>query len=133
MAVATSDASAAADTGVAHAVCCAMRRTVALLDPAAIVTFTSTGRTSLRAARERPAAPILSLTSDLAAARRLALAWGVHSLHAPDVADMGDTLARAGEAARREGFARPGEQVVVVAGVPFGQAGSTNLMCVAPV
>jgi pyruvate kinase len=127
-----SHASFSADEGgVASAVCCAMRRTVSLLQAAAIVTFTRTGRTSLRAARERPASPILSLTPDLAAARRLALAWGVHSVHARDVVDMNDTLARAIEAARGERFAAVGQHIVVVAGVPFGQAGSTNLMCVA--
>ena len=60
---------------VAEAVCCAMRRTVALLQAAAIVCYTTSGHTSLRAARERPEAPILSLTPDLAVARRLALAW----------------------------------------------------------
>ncbi len=47
---------------VAEAVCCAMRRAVALLQAAAIVCYTSSGHTSLRAARERPESPILSLT-----------------------------------------------------------------------
>ncbi|HEX6362552.1 MAG TPA: pyruvate kinase [Albitalea sp.] len=120
-----------AHADAAAAVCCAMRRTVALLRAAAVVTCTSSGATSLRAARERPAAPIVSLTPDLAVARRLALAWGVHSVHARHVTDVADMAGCALEAARREGFAPPGAPIVVTAGMPFGTAGSTNLMHVA--
>jgi pyruvate kinase len=66
---------------VAEAVCCAMRRAVSLLQAAAIVCYTSSGHTSLRAARERPESPVLSLTPSISTARRQALAWGVHSVH----------------------------------------------------
>ena len=59
-------------------ICDALRRQRAILPVAAIVTYTASGKTALRAARERPAAPILGLTPDLATARRLALVWGMH-------------------------------------------------------
>ena len=90
---------------VAEAVCCAMRRAVALLRASAIVCYTSSGHTSLRAARERPESPILSLTPNLQTARRLALVWGVHSVHIEDVADVGQMTTIACEVERRERFA----------------------------
>ena len=116
---------------VAEAVCCAMRRAVTLLQAAAIVCYTRSGHTSLRAARERPESPILSLTPSLATARRLALVWGVHSVHIADVADVDQMTARAGEVARRDRFAQPGQFIVAIAGMPFGTPGTTNLIRIA--
>lgn len=118
---------------VAEAVCCAMRRAVSLLQAAAIVCYTSSGHTSLRAARERPEAAILSLTPKIATARRLALAWGVHSVHIPDVVDVPQMTTVACEIARREGFAAAGQTIVAIAGMPFGEAGTTNLLRIATV
>jgi len=106
---------------------------VALLQAAAIVCYTSSGHTSLRTARERPESPILSLTPSLAAARRLALAWGVHSVHTEDVADESQMSGIACEVARREGFAEAGQMIVAIAGVPFGTPGTTNLLRIATV
>ncbi len=116
---------------VAEAVCCAMRRAVTLLHAAAIVCYTSSGHTSLRAARERPESPILSLTPRLATARRLALVWGVHSVHTADVDGVDQMTARASEVARRDRFAEAGQWIVVVAGMPFGTPGTTNLIRIA--
>ncbi len=118
---------------VAEAVCCAMRRAVALLHAKAIVCYTSSGHTSLRAARERPESPILSLTPSLGCARRLALAWGVHSVHIDDVADVDQMTQRACEVTRSQGFAKPGEMIVAIAGMPFGTPGTTNLIRIATV
>ncbi|MEN9419363.1 MAG: pyruvate kinase [Pseudomonadota bacterium] len=115
-------------TAVADAVCCAMRRAVALLQAQAIVCFTHSGHTSLRAARERAQAPILSVTPLQATARRLALAWGVHSVHVEDVSSLEQMSDLAGQLACREGFARSGEAFVAIAGSPFGTPGTTNLM-----
>ena len=121
------------DGDVAEAVCCAMRRAVALLHAAAIVAWTTSGHTSLRAARERPESPILSLTPRVETARRLAMAWGVHSVHIDDVADVDQMTERACSVARREGFAEAGQIVVIIAGMPFGTPGTTNLMRIASV
>lgn len=123
---------AAGAADVAEAVCRAVRHTVAAVHAAAIVCYTSSGHTSLRAARERPEAAVLSLTPDLGVARRLALAWGVHSVHiADDVTDVEQMSAVACATALREGFAEAGQSIVAIAGMPFGTAGTTNLMRIA--
>ncbi|MES2633262.1 MAG: pyruvate kinase [Pseudomonadota bacterium] len=121
----------AGHTRLADAVCCSMSRAVTLLRAAAIVSCTHSGHTSLRAARERPEAPILSLTPKLSTARRLSLAWGVHSLHIPDVAGVEEMTAVAARSVLQEGFARSGDIFVAIAGIPFGAAGTTNLMRIA--
>jgi len=118
---------------VADAVCCAMRRVVTLLRAAAIVCYTSSGHTSLRAARERPESPVLSLTPSLQSARRLALAWGVHSVHIADVDDVRQMTEVACEVARRARFANAGQTIVAIAGMPFGTSGTTNLLRIATV
>ena len=128
-----SHTSARAGGDVAEAVCCAMRRVVSLLQASTIVCYTGSGQTSLRAARERPESPILSLTPRVATARRLALAWGVHSVHTQDVSNAEEMTEVARQLARREGFARPGEFVVTIAGMPFGTPGATNLLRIATV
>jgi pyruvate kinase len=99
----------------------------------AIAAFTSSGSTARRVARERPDCPILGLTPEAAVARQLTLVWGVHALITPLTHTMTETVARATRLAFREGFANHGEEIVVVAGVPFGQPGTTNALRVAVV
>ena len=119
---------------VADAICNALRQTASLLPLGAMVTYTRSGYTSLRAARERPSAPVLSITPDIAVARRLALAWGVHSVHAEGgVDDVPDMVRKAAAMARREGLAQAGDFIVIAAGMPFGTAGTTNLLHIAQV
>ncbi len=98
---------------------------------AAIVSFTSSGATALRAARERPSAPILALTPNVGTARRLALLWGAHCVHLADIKNFNDMVQKAVRTAQREGIAKSGERVVVTAGVPFGTPGSTNVLRIA--
>jgi pyruvate kinase len=117
--------------GVADAVCGAMRCAVSMLQAAAIVCYTRSGQTSLRAARERPESPVLSLTPVICTARRLAVVWGIHSVRIEGVTDVNEMTAVACEVARREGFAQSGQTIVVIAGMPFGRAGTTNLMRIA--
>jgi pyruvate kinase len=117
---------------VGDAICAALQQSAELLGAAAIVTFTRSGFTSLRAARERPQASIVSVTPDLATARRLALAWGVHSVHVPhDVDDVPGMVQAACTLARDQGFAQPGDTIAIAAGMPFGKAGTTNLLHIA--
>jgi pyruvate kinase len=97
----------------------------------AIVSWTKSGSTALRAARERPEAPIIALTPSLDTARRLSLAWGLHCVLTEDAHDLDDVVERAAEIAYREGFAKSGERIVITAGVPLGTSGSTNLLRVA--
>src|ERR1041384_5705803 len=114
-------------------ICDALRRSAAILPVAALVTYTAAGATALRAARERPAAPILSLTPDMATARRLALVWGTHAVHVPEFGRLSEIVDNACSIVTREGFARPGDTIAVAGGMPFGVAGGTNLLRVAQV
>jgi pyruvate kinase len=82
----------------------------------------------LRAARERPEAPVIVLTPLIETARRLAIAWGLHCVMTEDAHDLDDVVDRAARIAFQEGFAMPGDRVVVTAGVPLGTPGSTNLL-----
>jgi pyruvate kinase len=99
----------------------------------AIVAFTKSGSTALRVARERPGCPVLGLTTSTAAARGLAVVWGVHAALTGEVHSMTEATESALKVARLEGFAKKGEEIVVVAGVPFGQPGTTNALRVARV
>ena len=101
------------------------------LNVAAMVCLTQSGSTGLRAARERPFVPVIALTASPTMARRLALVWGVHCVVAEDARDVDDMVDRGCRAAFTEGFARPGQRVVVVGGVPFGTPGSTNMLRIA--
>src|SRR5215218_1684298 len=98
------------------------------LPVAAVVTYTNSGSSSLRASRERPAAPILSMAASAETARRLTLAWGVHSVQVPALGTTDEMSAHAGETALREGFAAKGDTIVVAAGTPVGVSGTTNML-----
>jgi pyruvate kinase len=101
------------------------------LDVAAIVTYTSSGSTTLRAARERPEVPIISLTSDLLVSRQLSLVWGAHSAVTSEVRSFAEMVNVAMDKAREQGFGRDGDRIVITAGVPFGRSGTTNILRVA--
>ncbi len=113
------------------AICSALRTITHILPIAAIVAYTTSGYTSLRAARERPAAPILSLTSHLEVARRLALVWGVYPVHTVATEHVTEIVNQACAIASREGLARTGQAIVIAAGMPIGTAGTTNLLRIA--
>ncbi|MBB4210887.1 pyruvate kinase [Rhodothalassium salexigens DSM 2132] len=98
---------------------------------AAIVSFTSSGSTALRVARQRPRAPILALTPHLAVARRLCLVWGLHTVKTRDVHDFEEMVAKSRRMALRHGFTPGGDRIVVTAGVPFGTPGATNVLHIA--
>ncbi|MEJ0091925.1 MAG: pyruvate kinase [Methylocella sp.] len=115
----------------ADAVAVAARNVAETLDLKAIVAWTSSGSTALRISRERPTAPILALTPNPETAGRLALAWGVHAVVTKDAHDIDDMAVRAGKFAAREGFAKVGERIIIVAGVPFGTPGATNMVRIA--
>ena len=112
-------------------ICQSLRQAAAILPIKAIVTYTMSGKTTLRAARERPAAPILCLTPDLATARRMALVWGAYAMQTPEAAQVDEIVDEAARAAAAAGFAGPGELIAIAAGLPFGVAGTTNLLRIA--
>ncbi len=101
------------------------------LSAAAICTYTTSGSTGLRMARERPDVPILCLTSRLETARNMALVWGTHCVVTADIKRFSEMAEKACRIAHREDFAKIGERIVVTAGVPLGTPGSTNILRVA--
>ena len=122
------------DATTSDAICNALQKVTEVLSSTATVTYTSSGSTTLRAARERPHAPILSLTPQLSIARSLCIAWGVHPVLvdvANEDANLMEVIETAKDIAVREQFARSGDDVVIAAGLPFGVSGTTNLLHVA--
>ena len=117
----------------ADAISAAARQIAHTLSAAAIVTHTTSGSTTLRAARERPDVPVIGLTPNQGTARRLAVVWGVHSIFTSDANDFEDMTSRAGQHVYNDGFAHPGERIIITAGVPFGTPGATNLIRIARV
>jgi pyruvate kinase len=115
----------------ADAICAAARQVADTIDAKAIAAFSMSGRTAIRIARERPDTPILGVTPSLEIARRLALVWGVHALTSETSHTMTETVSQAATLARQSGFARRRDEIVVVAGVPFGRSGGTNSLRVA--
>jgi pyruvate kinase len=115
------------------AITAAAKQVAETIEAVAIVTYTTTGSTTLRAARERPEVPILCLTSKIETARRLTLSFGVHAAHVNDITNFNEMVDTATAIALRDGLARVGQSLVVTAGVPFGVSGSTNILRIAVV
>jgi pyruvate kinase len=120
-----------AEATAPDAITAAARQVARTIRAAAIVTYTTSGSTSLRAARERPDVPILCLTESIKTARKLAVAWGVQCVIAQDVQDFSDMVDKACRVAQASGFAAAGTRLVVTAGVPFGTPGATNVLRIA--
>jgi pyruvate kinase len=97
----------------------------------AMAAWTFSGSTAFRLARERPNSTVIALTPNIDTARRLAVVWGVHSIRTKDASDIDDMAFRACKFAVREGFAQVGDRVIVVAGMPFGTPGATNMVRIA--
>ena len=115
----------------ADAIAAAARQVAETLDLAAIVCWTSSGSTGMRVSRERPKPPTVAISPMLSTGRKLSLVWGVHCVVADDARDQDDMVERACQIAFREGFAKAGQRVIIVAGVPLGTPGATNMMRVA--
>lgn len=94
----------------------------------AITVFTMSGSTARRVARERPATPVLVLTPSERTARRVALLWGAHAVVTKDIGSFEEMIAKGKRMALRHGFGDPGSKQIVLAGVPFGTPGSTNVL-----
>jgi pyruvate kinase len=109
----------------------AARQIAETLDLSAIICWTSSGSTAVRVARERPKPPVVAITPNLAAGRKLSVVWGVHCVVAEDAKDLDDMVDRAGRIAFRDGFAKAGQRIIIVAGVPLGTPGATNMVRIA--
>ena len=115
----------------ADAIALAARQIAETLNLAAIVCYTGSGATGLRAARERPQIPVVALSPVLRTARKLAIVWGLHCVVTEDARDLDDMVDRACSIASSERFAKPGDRVIITAGVPLGTPGATNMLRIA--
>jgi pyruvate kinase len=115
----------------ADAISAAARQIAETLNLAAICCYTASGATGMRAARERPATPIIALSPVLATARRLSLVWGLHCVVGDESNSLEGMIDHACHIARFEGFAVPGQRIIVTAGVPLGTPGATNMLRIA--
>jgi len=115
-------------TTTADAITAAASHAAQTISAKAIVTFSNSGSTAIRVSRERPSVPILGLTPNETTARFTALVWGVHSALIDDVLSFSEVVETSKRVACAEEFAQSGDRVVITAGVPFGQPGTTNAL-----
>ncbi len=109
-----------------HAISAAAAEVATSINAACIVAFTSSGTTAYRIARQRSPIPLLSVTPSEATARRLAFLWGSSGMISKDIASYDEMVSQAAHHAKSSNLAKPGDSIVVVAGVPFGKSGTTN-------
>jgi pyruvate kinase len=117
----------------ADAISVAARAVAETLKLPAIVCYTGGGSTGLRVARERPSMPIVAATPIPETARRLCLVWGTHSVLTADAQSVDQMFEHAGEIVVQEGFAKPGDKILITAGVPIGTPGTTNMVRIATI
>lgn len=115
------------------AITAAARQVAKTIKAAAIVCYTTSGGTALRAARERPRVPILGMTPHVETARRLVLSYGVRPILTPDIPRFRDVVCLAVRQSYEDGIAMIGEQIVITAGKPFGKPGTTNILRIADI
>ena len=122
------------DKTVASAITSAIRQIIKVLDkPACIVSYSVSGKTTLRTARERPLLPIISMTTTEAIANRMALVWGVRSVVVPTLEDLTDVIPVAVNYVKEAGYAKLDDEIIITAGIPFATHGNTNLIHIAKV
>ena len=100
----------------------------------AIVTFSVSGRTTMRMAKERAPVLIVGLSPNIETARKTQLVWGVFSNHCKqDAKNTTDMVNIACTTIKNFKLAKSDDSIVITAGVPFGSAGSTNLLRIAKI
>jgi pyruvate kinase len=117
---------------VADGIVSAAREIAETADIRVICCYSQSGKTANLVARERPRVPIIAMTSMMGTARRLSLTWGLHCVKTSELDRFKTAVINAVRAARSDGFAEATDHLVVTAGVPFGQSGTTNILRVAP-
>ncbi len=115
----------------ADALVAAARKAADAASTACLATFTTTGQTALRLARERPLQPTLALTTSLDTARRMALIWGVEARVVAETVDPEELTRVAVEQAVLTGLADPGQRILILAGLPMGSPGAANILRIA--
>ncbi|WP_343211744.1 pyruvate kinase [Aquisediminimonas sediminicola] len=116
------------DPTTADAMSEAAAHIASVISASAIVCFTASGSTARRVSRERPSVPVLIITPKVTTARQLGLLWGAHAVNTRDVDSFEEMVEKAKRTALRHGVAGAGDHIVIMAGVPFGTPGSTNVV-----
>jgi pyruvate kinase len=113
---------------IADAICASLGTVASVLPLTAAATYTTSGSTTLRAARERPQVPIFCITPKIEVARRMSYVWGVSAVVTADLEKVSQIVAFATDVAKKAGAVKDGDIMAVTAGMPFAQSGSTNLL-----
>lgn len=116
------------DDSFADAIGQAAGRMAQMLDVKRIVCYTRSGYTVRAMARYRPCAAILAMAPNEAVARKSGLLWGVEAVHIPHTHDTDGMILAVEGLLRDRGYAAPGDTVLVVAGLPVDDSGSTNML-----
>jgi pyruvate kinase len=104
------------------------RQIASTISATAMVCYTSSGSTARRIARERPPIPLLAMSASINTARRMGLLWGVYAVHTRDVGSFEEMVDKSKRMAIRHRIAKGGDRLILMAGIPFGTAGSTNVL-----
>jgi len=115
------------EPSVYHAVAQAAVKLADDINAAALVVFTATGNTAVRVSRERPQLPLVVMTPEIDVQRRLSMLWGARS-YLQGETDYETAVQEARHLVLSQNIGTPGQQIIVVAGIPFGKSGSTNSM-----
>ena len=99
-----------------------------LKDARAIVSYTMSGATASRVSRERPYVPVLCMTPDIKVARRMSLLWGIESVVSAPADTLNDVARKANCFCQRLFNVKPGDKLIITAGLPFNIAGNTNIL-----
>ncbi|MWV44018.1 pyruvate kinase [Paenibacillus sp. HJL G12] len=103
------------------------------LNAKAIISSTESGHTARMVSKYRPQAPIIAVTTQERTLRRLALTWGVTPIQGKTATSTDEMFENSLKGGLESGLVKPGDLVVITAGVPLGQSGSTNLVKVSQV
>ena len=113
---------------ISDAICKATTEISHAIKPKAIVTTSMSGYTTRRVAKERPGTPILCMTPNTTTQRRMTLVWGVTALHVQEFSTIDEMISIIVRTMYDKGLVDRGDRLVIIAGVPFGIDGQTNLV-----
>jgi len=116
------------DVSVEDAIAIGTSAVARMLKTPLIVTLTKGGFTARKVAALRPPVPILAVTTEPVTYRQLALVWGVTAVGVDHVPSYDAMLEVVRDLILKRGYARPGDRIVMTAGVPWEVSGATNLL-----
>lgn len=123
----------APEATTADAISAAAKQVADTIEAQAIVTYTTSGSTALRASRGRPKTPLLVLTPNKNTARRLSIVWGLNCVETEDATDLQDMIDKACQISLKYDYAKINDRIIITAGMPFGTPGKTNILRIARV